>query len=68
MSPQERLLLESLEALRGLPVLAGVRDPAALANLSETERQAWLEFWQDVERLLGNPAQATLRPSPLTQG
>jgi tRNA A-37 threonylcarbamoyl transferase component Bud32 len=41
-----------LEALRGLPVLAGVRDPAALANLSETERQAWLEFWQNVEGLL----------------
>jgi hypothetical protein len=41
-----------LEVLRGLPVLAGVRNPAALANLSEPERQMWQEIWQEVERLL----------------
>ncbi len=33
-----------LEVLRGLPVLAGVRDPAALADLPEPERQAWQAF------------------------
>jgi hypothetical protein len=47
-----------LEALCGLPVLAGVRDPAALANLSDAERQAWLAFWQDVEGLLRGPGSA----------
>jgi tRNA A-37 threonylcarbamoyl transferase component Bud32 len=41
-----------LEVLRGLPVLAGVRDPAALANLPEPERQLWQAFWQEVEGLL----------------
>ena len=47
-----------LEALRGLPVLAGVRDPAALAQLPEPERQAWQQVWQEVEELLqrSNPA------------
>ena len=33
-------------------------DPAALANLPEAERQAWLAFWQDVEGLLGGPVPA----------
>jgi tRNA A-37 threonylcarbamoyl transferase component Bud32 len=47
-----------LEALRGLPVLAGVRGPAALARLPEPERQAWQAFWQKVEGLLGGPAPA----------
>ncbi|HEY7428859.1 MAG TPA: protein kinase [Gemmataceae bacterium] len=41
-----------LETLRHLPVLAGVRDPAALANLPEPERQMWQAFWQEVEGLL----------------
>jgi hypothetical protein len=41
-----------IEALGRLPVLAGVRDPAALANLPESERQTWQAFWQEVERLL----------------
>jgi serine/threonine-protein kinase len=41
-----------LEALCNLPVLAGARDPAALTNLPEAERQTWLAFWQDVEGLL----------------
>ena len=41
-----------LEGLRGLPVLTGVHDPAALADLSESERQEWQAFWQEVEGLL----------------
>jgi tRNA A-37 threonylcarbamoyl transferase component Bud32 len=47
-----------LEALLGLPVLAGVRNPAALANLPEPERQAWQAFWQEVEGLLRGPVPA----------
>jgi hypothetical protein len=45
-----------LEALRGLPVLAGVRNPAGLANLPEAERQMWQALWQEVEGLLRRPA------------
>ena len=41
-----------LEAFLDLPVLAGVRDPAALADLPEPERQMWQAFWQEVEGLL----------------
>ena len=41
-----------LEALCSLPVLAGVRDPAALAKLPEAERQEWQEFWTEVEGML----------------
>jgi hypothetical protein len=41
-----------LEAFLALPVLAGVRDPAALAELPETERQEWQALWQEVEGLL----------------
>jgi hypothetical protein len=41
-----------LEDLRGLPVLAGVHDPAALADLPEPERQEWRALWQEVEGLL----------------
>src|SRR5262245_9079395 len=47
-----------LEALRGLPVLAGVRDPAALAELPEPERRAWQAFWEEVEGLLRGPVPA----------
>jgi hypothetical protein len=47
-----------LEALCGLPVLAGVRDPAALANLPEAERQEWQELWKEVEGLMRGPAPA----------
>jgi serine/threonine protein kinase len=47
-----------LEGLRGLPVLAGVHDPAALADLPESERQAWQALWQEVEELLRGPAPA----------
>jgi hypothetical protein len=47
-----------LEALRGLPILAGVRNPAALATLPEPERQTWQAFWQEVEGLLRGPVPA----------
>jgi tetratricopeptide (TPR) repeat protein len=42
------------------PDFAGVRDEAALAKLPEKERQAWQQFWADVQQLLdragANPA------------
>jgi hypothetical protein len=44
-----------LETLLDLPVLAGVRDPAALAELPEPERQEWQALWQEVEGLLRGP-------------
>jgi tRNA A-37 threonylcarbamoyl transferase component Bud32 len=44
-----------LEGLRGLPVLAGVHNPAALTDLPEPERQEWQAFWQEVEGLLRGP-------------
>jgi tRNA A-37 threonylcarbamoyl transferase component Bud32 len=44
-----------LEALLDLPVLAGVRSPAALAHLPEPERQTWQALWQEVEGLLRGP-------------
>jgi hypothetical protein len=47
-----------LEAILGLPVLAGVRNPAGLANLPEPERQTWQAFWQEVEGLLRGPVPA----------
>jgi hypothetical protein len=45
-----------LEALGGLPALASVRNPAALASLPEVERRMWQAFWQEVEGLLRGPA------------
>jgi tRNA A-37 threonylcarbamoyl transferase component Bud32 len=47
-----------LEGLCDLPVLAGVRDPAALAELPEPERREWQALWQVVEGLLRGPAPA----------
>jgi tRNA A-37 threonylcarbamoyl transferase component Bud32 len=44
-----------LEALRVLPVLAGVRDPAAMATLPEPERQTWRALWAELEGLLSGP-------------
>jgi hypothetical protein len=46
-----------LEALRGFPALARVRNPA-LANLPEPERQTWQAFWEEVEGLLRGPVSA----------
>jgi hypothetical protein len=52
-SPAEATVARQvLEVLRGLPVLTGVRNPAAMANLPEPERQTWRAFWQEVEGLL----------------
>jgi hypothetical protein len=52
-SPAEaRAARQVLGALRDLPALAGVSNPAALANLPELERQMWQAFWQEVEGLL----------------
>jgi hypothetical protein len=47
-----------LEGLRGLPALAGVSNPAALANLPEPERRMWQAFWQEVDGLLRGPVPA----------
>jgi hypothetical protein len=44
-----------LEALVVIPVLAGVRSPAGLADLPEPERQAWQALWLEVEGLLRGP-------------
>ena len=44
-----------LEGLRGLPVLAGVYDPAALADLPEPERQERQAYWQEIGGLLRGP-------------
>ena len=41
-----------LDALRGLPALAGVRNPAALARLSAPERHSWQAFWEEIDELL----------------
>ena len=47
-----------LEALLDLPVLAGVRDPAALAELPDPERREWQALWKEVEGLLRGPGPA----------
>jgi serine/threonine protein kinase len=47
-----------LEALRVLPALTGVRDPAALAILPESERLMWQTFWEEIEGLLRGPTSA----------
>jgi hypothetical protein len=47
-----------LEGLRDFPALAGVGNPAGLANLPEPERQMWQELWQEVEGLLHGPVPA----------
>jgi tRNA A-37 threonylcarbamoyl transferase component Bud32 len=41
-----------LEVLLRLPGLAGARDPDALAQLPEPERQAWQQVWREVAELL----------------
>jgi hypothetical protein len=60
-----------LETLLGLPVLAGVRNPAALAELPEPERQTWQAIWQEVEKLLRGPDRARRQapdPAPRSKG
>src|SRR5262249_5687306 len=56
--PRGTAARQVLEVLRGLPVLAGVHNPAGLANLAESERQSWQAFWQEVEQLLRGPVPA----------
>jgi serine/threonine-protein kinase len=43
----------TLRHWRRHPHLAGVRDPAAVAQLPDDERPAWQQLWADVEALLG---------------
>jgi tetratricopeptide (TPR) repeat protein len=40
------------------PDLAGLRDPAALANLPDAERTAWQKLWADVETLRRRAAES----------
>ena len=47
-----------LEVLPRMPALAGLRNPAALANLPEPERPMWQAFWREVEGLLRGPVPA----------
>ncbi len=45
-------LIRTLEYGKSTPDFAGVRDPDALANLSEDERKSWQALWTDVEAML----------------
>ena len=36
------------------PDSAFVRDPAAIANLPESERPRWTKVWADIDALLGS--------------
>jgi serine/threonine protein kinase len=47
-----------LELIRRHHILARVRNPEAVPELSAAERQAWRQLWQDVEELLRSPDQA----------
>jgi Tfp pilus assembly protein PilF len=44
--------------------LAGVREPAALAKLPESERQLWQKLWADVAALLAKVEMMGGRPQP----
>jgi tetratricopeptide (TPR) repeat protein len=45
-------VIQTLEHWRVDPDLAGIRDAAALAKLSEPERKPWQVLWSDVDTLL----------------
>jgi tetratricopeptide (TPR) repeat protein len=47
-----RLLRKTLESYQKHPDLASVRDEKELAQLPEAERQAWRQFWAEVDRVL----------------
>jgi hypothetical protein len=49
----------ALQDWQRTPDLAGVRDPAALAQLPETERQPWRLLWADVAKTLATAGAAT---------
>jgi hypothetical protein len=40
------------------PGFAGVRDPAALAQLPAAERAGWQQLWQDVEAVQAGVSKA----------
>jgi hypothetical protein len=46
------------------PDLAGVRDEAALAKLSESDRAAWRQLWADVAELLKRAEEAPSKGDP----
>jgi hypothetical protein len=50
--PPDRTTAQVLRHWPQGPNLAGVRDPAALAKLPETERQGWQMLWQKAEAVL----------------
>jgi hypothetical protein len=51
--PAKPRVVAQLSHWRSDPDLASVREMAALAALSEAEREAWQALWADVERLVG---------------
>jgi Tfp pilus assembly protein PilF len=53
--PQDRAAVQrAMRIWKRNPGLSGVRDPAALATLTEAEREAWEKLWEEVENLLAN--------------
>jgi serine/threonine-protein kinase len=50
--PARAEVLEAVSHWLRDPDLAGLREPAALADLPEAERQAWRDLWADVAALL----------------
>jgi serine/threonine protein kinase/Flp pilus assembly protein TadD len=61
-SSQERKAVQrTLEFWKGNADLAGVRDRAALTQLPPAEREAWQQFWADVEALLRQARQGQQR-------
>jgi tetratricopeptide (TPR) repeat protein len=54
--PARAAVRRSLRHWRSDPDLAGVRDPDALAELPEAERDAWRALWADVDRTLRDAA------------
>jgi serine/threonine-protein kinase len=59
-SPARRAgLQQGLRTGLSNPNLACVRDQKELAKLPAEERQAWQQFWADVEKLVENPPQKT---------
>jgi serine/threonine-protein kinase len=55
-APASGELRRTLAAWRDDPDLVGVREPGALAKLSDEERKEWLALWREVEALLSRTA------------
>jgi serine/threonine-protein kinase len=51
-APTRAQVVQALQRWKTTPQLAGVRDEAALAKLSDGERRTWRALWTDVESLL----------------